>query len=261
METLKITEGPLAGSDFHAMPFQRKFVKGIMEPGVKEGALSVGRWNGKTTLTGALGAAAFLGPLALQRGQTTIIASSLGQAKIAFDHAKYFLEPTFEEDSRRYRLIDNSHTCLMEDRKTGAVLKAIGSDGKRAHGLAPVMLILDEPAQWPVNFGAKMYAACVSALGKQPSARMIAVGTRSDNPLHWFSKMLDGGAGVYAQLHAAAMGADDFADKSMHAANPAFHHMPHMQTEFKRLREKARTDTTQRSIFRALNLNKGNFGR
>ena len=90
METLKITEGPLAGTDFHAMPFQRKFVRGIMEPGVKEGALSVGRWNGKTTLTGALGAAAFVGPLAVSRGQTTIIASSLGQAKIGFDHAQIF---------------------------------------------------------------------------------------------------------------------------------------------------------------------------
>ena len=257
MEGLKITEGPLAGTDFHAMPFQRRFVKGIMGEGVKEGALSVGRWNGKTTLTGALGAAAFVGPLALPRGQTTIIASSLGQAKIAFDHARYFLEPMFEEEPRRFRLIDNSHTCLMEDRETGAVLKAIGSDGKRAHGLAPVMLILDEPAQWPINFGAKMYAACVSALGKQPSALMVAVGTRSDDPLHWFSRMLDGGPGVYAQLHAAAMGSDDYSDKSMHDANPAFRHMSHMMVEFKRLREKAKKDPAQRSIFRALNLNQG----
>ena len=257
METLKITEGPLAGTDFHAMPFQRKFVRGIMGPGVKEGALSVGRWNGKTTLTGALGATAFVGPLSLSRGQTTIIASSLGQAKIGFDHARYFLEPMFAKEPRRYRLIDNNHACSMQDRETGSVLKAIGSDGKRAHGLAPVMLILDEPAQWPVNFGAKMYAACVSALGKQPSARMLAVGTRPDDPLHWFSKMLNGGPGIYAQLHCAAKGSDDFADKAMHDANPSFHHMPHMQTEFKRLREKARTDPTQRSIFRALNLNKG----
>ena len=117
---------------------------------------------------GRLGAAAFVGPLALPRGQTTIIASSLGQAHIAFNHALYFLKPMFEKEPRRYRLIDNSHTCLMQDRETGAVLKAIGSDGKRAHGLAPVMLILDEPAQWPKNDGVKMYAACVSALGKQP---------------------------------------------------------------------------------------------
>ena len=257
METLKITEGPLAGTDFHAMPFQRQFVRGIMEPGVKEGALSVARWNGKTTLVGALGAAAFVGPLAVQRGQTTIVASSLGQAKIAFDHARYFLEPTFEKEPRRYRLIDNNHACSMSDRETGSVLKAIGSDGKRAHGLAPVMLILDEPAQWPVNFGGKMHAACVSALGKQPTARMMAVGTRSDDPLHWYSRMLNGGPGIYAQLHAAAKGSDEFSDKSMHDANPGFSHMSHMQTEYKRLREKAKSDPLALATFRALCLNMG----
>ena len=257
MERLKITEGPLAGKNFHAMDFQRRFVRGIMEPGVKEGALSVARWNGKTTLVGALGAAAFLGPLAVQRGQTTIVASSLGQAKIAFDHAKYFLEPEFEKEPRRYRLIDNNHACSMQDRETGSVLKAIGSDGKRAHGLAPVMLILDEPAQWPINFGAKMYAACVSALGKQPTARMMAVGTRSDDPLHWYSRMLNGGPGIYAQLHAAEKGSDEFSAKSMHDANPGFAHMPHMQTEFKRLREKAKSGGAALSIFRSLHLNLG----
>ena len=257
LEKLKITEGPLVGENFKVMPFQRDFVRGLLGPGIKEGALSVGRWNGKTTLTGALGAASFVGPLAVPRGQTTIIASSLGQAKIAFDHAKYFLEPLFETEPRRYRLIDNSHTCLMQDRETGSILKAIGSDGKRAHGLAPVMLILDEPPQWPVNDGARMYAACVTALGKQPTARMVVVGTRSDDPLHWYSVMLRGGPGVYAQLHAAAMGSDDFSDKSMYDANPGFKHMFHMQTEFKRLREKAKSDPRALSTFRALNLNRG----
>ena len=257
MEGLKITEGPLAGTDFKAMPFQRQFVRGIMAKGVKEGALSVARWNGKTTLLGALGAASFIGPLALPRGQSTIIASSLGQAKITFDHAKFFLLPEFDREPRRYRLIDNSHQCSMQDRETGSILKAIGSDGKRAHGLAPAMLLLDEPAQWPKNDGKKMYAACVSALGKQPTCLMLAVGTRSDDPLHWFSRMLNGGPGVYAQIHCAAKGSDDWSDKAMHDANPALHDMPHMMAEFKRLREKAKTDPRELSIFRAYNLNKG----
>ena len=36
---------------------------------------------------------------------------------------------------------------------TGARVRCIGSDPRRAHGLAPVLVLADEPAQWPESHG------------------------------------------------------------------------------------------------------------
>ena len=53
----------------------------------------------------------------------------------------------------RLQLLQALHECRIENRDTGAVMRAIGSDPSRAHGLAPVLVIADEPAQWPCNDG------------------------------------------------------------------------------------------------------------
>ena len=193
-----------------------------------------------TVLAAALGACAFGGPMAVPRGQIVIVASSLGQARITFNHTRWFLKKAMARHPRRWRLIENSHECRLEDRKTGTGLRALGSDPKRAHGLAPLLAIADEPAMWPSNFGAKMYAALETALGKQPNGRLIAIGTRSDDADHWFSRLLKGGPGIYAQCHAAGDDADDFVWSSVQAANPALRHMPGLREAIRREREKAR---------------------
>ncbi len=81
-QKLTVTEGSLAGQPLKLVPFQRRFIYGVMRN--SEAALSIARGNGKTT---------------------------------------------------------------------GATIRAIGSDPRRTHGLAPVLVIADEPAQWPVNYG------------------------------------------------------------------------------------------------------------
>ena len=43
--------------------------------------------------------------------------------------------------------------------KTGARVRCIGSDPRRAHGLAPVLVLADEPAQHPETTGERMVAA------------------------------------------------------------------------------------------------------
>ena len=86
---------------------------------------------------------------------------------------------------------------------TGARVRVIGSDPRRAHGLAPVLVLADEPAQWPSSTGEKMVAALRTAAGKQPHSRFVALGTRPADAEHWFSKLLVGGCD-YAQCHAGA---------------------------------------------------------
>ena len=65
----------------------------MFRPGVQKVALSIGRANGKTTLTAAVAVATVDGPLVVPRGETLIVASSFDQARIAFRHCLAFLRP------------------------------------------------------------------------------------------------------------------------------------------------------------------------
>ena len=264
LETLLITEGPLAGKKFKVAPFQEEFVRGFMRN--VESGLSVGRGNGKTALAGGLGACAIAGPLMRPRGQVILMASAFGQAKIAGAHAEWFLRERLDFEERikirgrsvkRWRVVDNHHEFKIEDMKTGAHLRTLGCDPKRSHGLAPVLVIADEPAQWPTNFGPKMYAALVTALGKQVGGKFLAIGTRPDDPNHWFELMLKGGPGVYGQVHAADKYADSFSHESIWAANPLLSQLPLLQEEIMREKEKALAGGAHLAMWRAFRLNQG----
>ena len=255
LQRLEVTEGSLEGQKLRMMPFQRRFLRGLLAN--TEAGLSIARGDGKTALAAGIGACSFVGPLAVRRAQTVIVASSLGQARLAFNHARWYLRPVLDLHKRRFREIENSHECRMEDRESGSMLRALGSDPKRAHGLAPKLAICDEPAQWPANYGPKMYAALNTALGKHKDSRLIAIGTQPEDRRHWFSEMLHGGEGTYSQLHAPAPKCDEFSMASIRAANPAWDYFPDLRREILREREKARRGGLAYTMWKALRLNMG----
>ena len=241
---LVVSEGDLAGQGFAVRPFQRKFIRGFMRS--TESALTMGRGNGKTTLCAALAAVCIDGPLMIQRGQVAVIAASLDQGSILFKHLLWLLGDRLN-DVMTWRVVDNSQRMLIERRDTGAHVRVYGSNPASAHGLAPQVALLDEPAKWHKAWSAKMYAAIVTALGKQPHSRLIALGTKPERGTdHWFSEMIDGGpqAGVYVQQHWAPDDDDDrwpvFGMRSIRAANPMLDHNPSLRAEIMRLRTKAR---------------------
>ena len=135
-------------------------------------------------------------------------------------------------------------------------MRALGSDPKRAHGLAPSLLLLDEPAQWPNHTGERMLAALRTSMGKQPGARLIALGTRPASPEHWFAKMLSGTAD-YAQAHAAAEDDPPFQRRTWAKANPSLDHMPDLETAIRTEARHAQTDPSVLHEFLALRLNGG----
>ena len=104
---LTVTQGRLAGQAFAVLPWQRRFVRGAFAPGTQSAALSVGRGNGKTALLSGIAAATLDGPLAVQRGETVLVASSFEQARIAFEFVLAFLGPRID-DKRQWRTWDRS---------------------------------------------------------------------------------------------------------------------------------------------------------
>lgn len=241
---LVVTEGDLVGQGFTVWPFQRRFVRRFMKN--TEAALTMARGNGKTTLCAAIAACALDGPLAIQRGQVATIAATFDQGGILFRHMLWMLAERLN-DPFEWRVIENNREMRIERRSTGAHVRVYGSNPNSAHGLAPQIALLDEPAKWRESWSAKMYAAVATALGKQPNSRLIALGTKPERGTgHWFTDMLEGGedAGVFVQSHHAPDDDDDawpvFSLKAIRAANPMFDHNPSLRAEILRHREKAR---------------------
>ena len=142
------------------------------------------------------------------------------------------------------------------DKQTGARVRCIGSDPRRAHGLAPVLVLADEPAQWPETTGERMVAALRTAAGKQPHSRFVALGTRPADETHWFAKMLAGGAD-YAQCHAAGPDDPKFHKRTWAKANPSMAHLPDLESAVRTEARQARQDPGLLASFEALRLNLG----
>ena len=213
------------------------------------------RGNGKTGLLSAVACATLDGPLMVPRGETVIVASSFEQARIAFEHVLAFMGDKLH-DKGRWKIWDTAQQARVEDRATGARVRCIGSDPRRAHGLAPVLVLADEPAQWPETTGERMVAALRTAAGKQPHSRFVALGTRPADETHWFAKMLAGGADN-AQCHAARADDPPFRRRTWAKANPSLDHMPDLEEA---IRDEAPTGShgpASLAAFRALRLNQG----
>ena len=253
---LTVTQGRFAGQPFPVFPWERRFVRGAFRPGVAEAALSVARGNGKTTLTAGFGAAAIDGPLMVPRGDAVLVASSFEQSRIAFEHVQAFIGPDRLKDRRKFRVWDSTAWAMIQNLETGARVRCIGSDPKRAHGLAPTLILADEPAQWETNSAERMVAALRTAAGKQPRCLFLALGTRPDSETHWFSKLLAGGAD-YAQQHAARPDDPPFQKRTWARANPSLAHLPDLESAIRREAAKARLDPAQLASFESLRLNLG----
>ena len=252
---LTVSQGRLAGQPFTVLPWQRRFARGTFASGTQSAALSVARGNGKTALLSGIAAATLDGPLAVPRGETVIVASSFEQARIGFEHIVSFMGDRLG-DHARWKVWDTAQQARVEDRKSGARVRCIGSDPRRAHGLAPVLVLADEPAQWPETTGERMVAALRTAAGKQPHSRFVALGTRPADPEHWFSKMLTGGAD-YAQSHAAKAVDPAFQMRTWRKANPSLAAMPDLLPAIRNEAIRAKTDPALLAGFESLRLNLG----
>ena len=82
-----------------------------------------------------------------REAETIIVAASIqSQARIAFDHVIAFMGDRLA-DRKVWRIA--RHPCRVasiEHREIGAKVKVVGSDPRRAHGLAPVLILADEPS-------------------------------------------------------------------------------------------------------------------
>ena len=252
IETLEITQGPAAGEPFVLLPWQKRWLMGSFRPSVTESALTIGRGGGKSTLCGAVGAAAVAGPLVRPREDCIVVAASFAGARVIYEAAVAFIRPTRAE----FKWQDSANSASLERRDNGARLLCIASDPKNAHGKAPQLVLCDEGAQWKHPSGERMIAAQRTSLGKTAGGKLLAIGTRPDSETHWFSRMLDGGAD-YCQIHAASPTDPPFQQRTMMKANPSLRAMPELLEATRREADKAKRDDSLLASYLALRLNLG----
>ena len=256
VSALRITQGAGLGEPFRILPWQRQFLRGLVGTD-GDCALSIGRGNGKTSLAAAIALAHLDGPLAVERSEIIFAASSFAQARIGFSHATSFLESRGEDlrDKSRWRLLDNFQVSALEFLPNRSRLRSLACDPARAHGLAPALVLADEPAQWQGAKSEKMFSALRTGLGKIPGSRLIALGPRPASSDHWFAAMLRDAE--FSQVHAAPDGAPAFNKRTWAKANPSMKFFPALAARIEKESRDAKRDPRRAAEFKALRLNLG----
>ena len=257
LESCPIGDGDLLGQPFKVLPYQRKFLAGAFAPGVMRAGFSAARGSGKTGLSSALALAAVrpAGSLHKAGGEVILIASAFAQARLGFEAVKASLGLMGEAGD--YRILDQQNMALIQHKETGARLRVLGADAKRAHGLRFNLAVCDEPAQWGVR-GELLASAVKTALGKRKGARAVFLGTRPASDSHFFARLLaENDPSVFSLTFAAGPDDDPFKVSTWRKANPGLSYgLPDIEVLRAEARM-ARRDPGELATFRALRLNGG----
>ena len=255
---LTLSGGDLNGRPFTVWPWEKRFLFGTFaQPG--NAALSIARGNGKSAFVAALAAAVVVpgGPLHGTRREVVCVASSFLQSRIIFEDVLSYARGLGHDlaDRELWRRQDSQNVATLEYVKTGARVRCIGSDPKRAHGLRPFLVLADEGGMWEAGKADQMISALRTGLGKTPGSRLIALGTLPADGQHWFSQMLRDAA--YHQLHQAPRDAPLYRATTWAKANPSMRYLPSLKAQIKAEAEAARRDGVQLQSFKSLRLNMG----
>lgn len=194
IDSLRVTAGTLAGQPFTLREWEKRIIRAWYRTDcdnkriVRTGLLSVGRKNGKSALCAALALCHLLGPEQEPRGQIVVGATDRDQSGLIFDELVAFIN-----DNEAFSSICNikRHEKTVENLETGTKFRALSSDAKKAHGLSPSVVILDELAQWGTGVGRALYDALTTAQGARKEPLVLVIGTQSPDDHSLMSQLVD----------------------------------------------------------------------
>lgn len=248
---LTAPEGDHVGKPIKLEDFQRKFILDIYDnPYVTHTAyLSIARKNGKSALIAGILLAHLCGPEAVQNSQIVTGARSKDQAALIFKLARKMVEAS-EILSKLVR-VQPSGKRLIGLRKN-VEYHALAAEGKTAHGLSPILAIIDEAGQvtGPTD---PFIDAVISAQGAYSNPLFIAISTQAPTDADLFSTWLDApdDPRVVKHLYAAPSNCALDDPKAWAAANPAmgkFRSMDDIDKQCKRAMEMPANEPTFRNL-------------
>lgn len=190
IETYCLTpEGAHVGKPIRLAKFQKQFILDVYDNphGTRHGILSIARKNGKTALIAGLMLAHIIGPERVQNSQVVSGAMSRSQAALVFNLASKMLmmQPLFDN---LFRLIPSSKKIF--GLKANVEYQALSAEATTAHGLSPVLSILDEVGQvkGPTS---PFIDAILSASGAHTSPLTIMISTQASSDADFLSIRID----------------------------------------------------------------------
>ena len=219
-----VPEGKLVGQPIKLMPFQRKFILDIYDnpKGTSRAQLSVGRKNGKSALIAAIALAHIVGPEARQNSQIISGARSREQASLVFKLAEKMvrLSPRLPQ---LVKVIPSQKSLI--GLPMNVEYRAISAEAGTAHGLSPVLAILDEVGQvrGPTD---SFIEAIETAQGAHDDPLLIAISTQAATDGDLFSIWLDDAKNakdsrIVSHVYTAPEDCEILDESAWKAANPA----------------------------------------
>lgn len=204
--------------------FQRRFILEIYDNPLHTHSayLSIARKNGKTALIASILLAHLCGPEAIQNSQIISGAQSKDQAAVVFELARKMVDMS-PELSARVRIQPSGKRLIGLSKNV--LYRALAAEGKTAHGLSPILAILDEVGQvkGPTD---KFVEAITTAQGAYTNPLLIAISTQSPTDADLFSTWIDAQTAapdprVVCHVYAAPEDCELDDKKAWAAANPA----------------------------------------
>lgn len=221
----RVPEGKLVGNPMRLLDFQKRFILDVYDNSrarTTDGILSIARKNGKSGLIAAIMLAHLVGPEAVQNSQIVSGALSRDQASIIFRLASQMasLSPTLQHLVKPIA----SKKVLM-GLPMNVEYRALAAEGKTAHGLSPILVILDEMGQIKAE-GNEFVDALVTAQGAHESPLTLTISTQAANDGAMLSRWIDDAiendpANVVCHVYAAIDNCSLLSEAAWEDANPA----------------------------------------
>ena len=253
----RIPEGKGVGEPMVLLPFQREFILAVYDnpAGTSRAYLSIARKNGKSALIAAICLAHIAGPEAVTNTQIISGARSRDQAALVYKLMEKMigLSPELQKVTRTV-----ASTKIVRGLARNVEFKSISAEGRTAHGLSPVVAILDEVGQ--ITGPQDAFADAIeTAQGAHENPILFAISTQAPSDADLFSIWLDdaeksGDPRIVSHVHAAPADCKLTSRRAWKAANPALGKFRSMK-DLEGLAERATRMPSSEPSFRNLNLN------
>lgn len=249
-----VPEGSLVGKKLVLADFQKRFIREIYDnpAGTSTAILSIARKNGKSALIAAILLAHIIGPMRVRNSQIVSGSNSRDQAALIYHLAEKMLrlQPKF---SGLYRVVESKK--LIYGLKANVEFKAISAESTTAHGLSPVMALLDEMGQvrGPTT---PFIEAIVTAQGAHDHPLLIMLSTQAPSDADFLSLQIDtakrtGDPHTVCHVYEADKDCDLFDEKQWEKANPAlglFRSRKDLESKIQRAKEIPSLEASARNL-------------
>lgn len=219
-----VPDGAQVGQPLVLAQFQQDFIRAVYDNdhGTRRAYLSIARKCGKTGLIAALLLAHLVGPEARQNAQLVSGAMSREQAALVFNLASKMVQLSGKL-SGIVRIVPSGKRLIGLPLNTE--FRALAADGRTAHGLSPVLAILDEVGQvrGPQS---DFVDAIVTSQGAHADPLLLVISTQAASDADLLSVWLDDAQSsndprIVSHVYTAPEGCELLDESAWQAANPA----------------------------------------